>query len=186
VTGKKKKILLLSIILPIAAVIAVAVVFVTVHGVRVTKTWSKFSEKRIEKLEEIFSANFPENAEFEFYSSKFWIGGYGDIHTIYIKNIADPESFCRNNFNTSVSFTFMADIKNSEVIVNEFYSEIGVEEFLKKDKENWITEERTVDFLGHAINHISEDSFYIVEMFFSPDGSGNYDVKLIAEVHGKG
>lgn len=179
--GKKKKILLLSIILPIAAVIVFAVTFVTVHGVRMTKTWSAFSEKRIEKLEEIFNANFPENAEFEFYSDKFWIGGYGDIHTLYIKNIADPESFCRNNFNTSVSFTFMADIKNSEVIINEVYSELGVEEFLKKDKENWITEERTVDYFGYAINRISEDSVYFVEMFFSPDGSGNYDVKLIAE-----
>ncbi len=180
--GKKKKIHLLSIILPIAAVIAFAVAFVVVHGVRATKTWSTFSEKRIEKLEEIFNADFPENAEFEFYSDKFLIG-YGDIHTLtlYIKNIDDPESFCRNNFNTSVSFTFMADIKNSEVIVNEFYSEAGVEMFLKKDKENWITEERAVDYFGHAINHISEDSLYFVEMFFSPDGSGNYDVKLIAE-----
>ncbi len=184
--GKKKKIHLLSIILPIAAVIVFAVAFVVVHGVRATKTWSTFSEKRIEKLEEIFNADFPENAEFEFYSDKFWIGGYGDIHTLtlYIKNINDPESFCRNNFNTSVSFTFMADIKNSEVIVNEFYSELGVEEFLKKDKENWITEERPVDFFGHAINHISEDSWYMTEIYFLPNADGSYDVKITAEHYG--
>ncbi len=78
----------------------------------------------------------------------------------------------------------MADIKNSEVIVNEFYSELGVEEFLKKDKENWITEERPVDFFGHAINHISEDSWYMTEIYFLPNADGSYDVKITAEHYG--
>lgn len=175
---KKKKVHILCIILPIIAVIVAAITFVTVNGVRVTKTWFTFSEKRIEKLEEIFNADFPDDAEFEIYSDNFWIQGGGDIHTLYIKNIADPKDFCRNNFDTSVSFTFMADIKNAEVLENKFFSELGVEEFLKKDKEIWLKEERTVDFWGYAINHISEYSCYMVEIYFFLNDSGSYDVKI--------
>ncbi|MDE6710714.1 MAG: hypothetical protein K2J76_09535 [Oscillospiraceae bacterium] len=180
--AKKKKIHLLCIILPVIAIVLAAITFVVVHGVRVTKTWRTFSEKRVEKLEDIFNADFPDDAEFEYYSDKFRIPGGGhNIHTLYIKNIVDPESFCRNNFDTSVSFTFMADIKNAEVIENKIFSERGAEEFLKWGKESWIKEERSVDFLCRAINQISEHSYDYVEIYFFSNDMGSYDVKLKAE-----
>lgn len=190
--AKKKKIYMLCIILPIIAVIVAAITYMNVHSIVFTKTWPTFSEKRVEKLEEVFNADFPDNAEFEVYSAEFVffcdyfrIMGGDYTHTLYIKNIADPEDFCRNNFNTSVSFTFMADIKNSKVLENTLYSEYGVELFFKRDKENWLKEERTVDFFGHAINHISEDTWYMTEIYFSPNANGSYDAKLTSEHFGE-
>lgn len=183
---------MLCIILPIIAAIVAAITYLNVHSMVLTKTWRTFSEKRIEKLEEVFNADFPDNAEFEVYSTEFMffcdyfrIMGGDYTHTLYVKNIADPESFCRNNFNASVSFTFMADIKNSKVLENTLYSEYGVELFFKRDKENWLKEERTVDFFGHAINHISEDTWYMTEIYFSPNANGSYDAKLTSEHVGK-
>lgn len=137
--AKKKKIHILCIILPIIAVIVAAITYLNVRSVILTKTWRKFSEKRVEKLEEVFNADFPDDAEFEIYSAEFMFFcdylrlRYRDYsHTLYVKNIADPESFCRKNFGTSVSFTFMADLKNAEVLENKFFSEKGVELFFKK------------------------------------------------------
>lgn len=189
--AKKKKIHILCIILPIIAVIVAAITYLNVRSVILTKTWRTFSEKRVEKLEEVFNAEFPDNAEFEGYSAEFmFFCDYLRLrcrdysHTLYVKNIADPESFCRNNFGTSVSFTFMADLKNAEVPENKFFSEKGVELFFKKDTENWLKEERPVDFFGHAINHISEDSWYMTEIYFMPNADGSYDVKITAEHYG--
>lgn len=180
--AKKKKVHILCIILPVIAIVLAAITFVVVRDVRVTKTWRTFSEKRVEKLEEIFGADFPDNTEFEYYSDNFRIQGGGDMHTLYVKNIADPEDFCRNNFNTSVGFTFMADIENSKVLENAFYSEYGVKEFLKKDKESWRSKECSVDFFGHAINHISSVDCYMMDIYFSPNDNGSYDVKLTAQL----
>lgn len=189
--AEKKKIHRLYIILPIIAVIVAAITYLNVRSVILTKTWRTFSEKRVEKLEEVFNADFPDNAEFEVYSTKFMffcdyfrIRGGDYTHTLYVKNIANPESFCRDNFSESVDFTFMADIKNAEVIENKHFSERGVEEFFKKDKENWLKEERSVDFFGHAINHISDDTFYMAEIYFFPNADGSYDVKITAEHYG--
>ena len=190
--AEKKKIHKLYIILPIIAVIVAAITYLNVRSVILTKTWRTFSEKRVEKLEEVFNADFPDNAEFEIYSIEFKffcdyfrIRGGDYTHTLYVKNISDPEDFCRNNFGTSVSFTFMADLKNVEVIENKLFSERGVEEFFKKDKVNWLKEERSADFFGHAINHISDDTWYMVEIYFSSNADGNYDAKLTAEHFGE-
>lgn len=189
--AKKKKIHMLCVILPIIAVVVAVITYLNVHSMVLTKNWRTFSEKRVEKLEEVFNADFPDDAEFEIYSVEFAffcdyfrIRGGDVMHTLYVKNIADPEDFCRNNFDTSVSFTFMADIKNAEVLENKFFSERGVEEFFKKDKENWLKEERTVDFFGHAINRISEDTWYMTEIYFFPNADGSYDVKITAEHYG--
>ncbi|MDE7279714.1 MAG: hypothetical protein K2N26_08325, partial [Oscillospiraceae bacterium] len=175
---KKKKVHILCIILPIIAIIVAAITYLNVRSVILTKTWRTFSEKRVEKLEEVFNVDFPDNAEFEIYSIEFKffcdyfrIRGGDYTHTLYVKNISDPEDFCRNNFGTSVSFTFMADLKYAEVLENTLFSEKGVELFFKKDtknwlfknyNENWLKEERSVDFFGHAINKISEDTWYTV------------------------
>ncbi len=139
------------------------------------KVWHIFTKNRIEKLEEFFDADFPNNTEFEFYGYIYQFQG-GETHVLYIKNIADPESFCRNCINVPIEF--MLDIKNAEAIEYGDYTPEAaayhIENF-SAEKIDWRKEKRFADFFcickpkGHQ-------SIYL---YFSKNKDVGYDVKIM-------
>lgn len=138
------------------------------------KVWHIFTEKRIETLEEIFDTNFPDNTEFEYYSYVYQFQA-GEAHNLYIKNIADPESFCRNC--TNMPIEFMANIKNAKAIEYGDYTEEAAEKHIKRllaEEINWHKEKRFADFLCIC----KSDGYQNVYLYFSKNKDGRYDVKM--------
>ena len=174
-------------------VIFLAVCIIGWHGSLQIKSWHIFTNSRIEKLEEFYEIDFPEDTEFSSYSA-VWI--FTDIfrtvsvkHTLYIKDVADPEKFCREIFNEQIKIMLMADIKNAVVIENNSYSERGVEWELNKysaHKESWRTGQRSVDFWCRALcsKPKSEHQSLVYEICFSQNDNGGYDVKIFMETLG--
>ena len=139
------------------------------------KGWHIFTEKRIETLEEIFDADFSDDTEFEYYSYVYQFQG-GETHILYIKNIDDPEKFYFDNFD-SENPILIADIKNSKVIENEIYTELGVEDFFERSStynQPWRNGERSVDFIYRIYS-----KKYLLDIYFSQNSDGKYDAKLI-------
>lgn len=140
------------------------------------KVWHIFTENRIEKLEEIFDADFPDNTEFEFYSYIYQFQG-GETHALYIKSIADPEKFCRNCINAPIEF--MLDIKNAEAI--EYGNHTAEEaayriEELSAEKIGWRKEERFADFFCICKPKGNRRIYF----YFSKSNDGGYDVKIMS------
>ncbi|MDE6595843.1 MAG: hypothetical protein K2K44_07535 [Oscillospiraceae bacterium] len=139
------------------------------------KVWHIFTEKRIKTLEEIFDADFSDDTEFEYYSYIYQFQG-GETHTLYIKNIANPESFCRSCMNMPIEF--MADIKNAEAIEYGDYTEEAAENHIKKlsaEEINWRKKKRFADFLCIC----KSKGYQSVYLYFSKNTVGGYDVKIM-------
>lgn len=163
------------------------------HGSLQIKSWHIFTNSRIEKLEEFYEIDFPEDTEFSSYNA---VWNFTDIfrtisvkHTLYIKDVSDPERFCREIFNAPIKIMLMADIKNSVVIENDSYSERGAEWELNKysaHKEAWSLGQRSVDFYCEAFcsEPKSEHISLIYEVCFSRNDNDGYDVKIFMETLG--
>ena len=139
------------------------------------KVWHVFTKSRIEKLEEIFDADFSDDTEFEYYSYVYQFQG-GETHTLYIKNIADPESFCRSCMNMPIEF--MADIKNTETIEYGDYTKETAEKHIKNlsaEEINWRKEKRFSDFLCIC----KSEGYQSVYLYFAKNTDSSYDVKIM-------
>lgn len=193
-TAKKRikaTILRTSVIASVVLVLAVCII--GWHGSLQIKSWHIFTNNRIEKLEKFYEIDFPEDTEFSSYSA---VWNFTDIfrtisvkHTLYIKDVADPEKFCREIFNEQIKIMLMADIKNAVVIENNSYSEHGAEWELNKHsahKEAWGAGQRSVDFYCKAFcsEPKSEHISLIYEICFSQNDGGGYDVKIFMETLG--
>lgn len=193
---KKEKKRIKTIILR-TCVIGFVVLFVAVciigwHGSLPIKNWHIFTNNRIEKLEEIYEIDFPDDTEFSSYSM-VWIfmdlfESLGFTNTLYIKVVADPETFCRENLNAPIKIMVMADLKNAKVLENNSYSEKYAETVAKySDKnEKWRIGERHVDFFCRALcsEPKSEHQSLLYEIYFSQNDGGGYDVKIFMETLG--
>ncbi len=109
-------------------------------------------------------------------------------HTLYIKDVADPEKFCLENFNESTEIMYMADLKNSRILKNDCYSEWYGETIANNSDKNekWNIGERHVDFFCHAFcsEPKSEHDSLAYEIYFSQNDNGGYDVKIFMETLG--
>lgn len=173
-------------------VIFSAVCFIGMYGSLQIKSWHIFTDSRVEKLEEIYEIDFPDDTEFSSYSM-VWI--FMDLfeslsftNTLYIKDVADPETFCRENLNAPIKIMVMADLKNAKVLENNSYSEEYAETVAKySDKnEKWSIGERRVDFFCRALcsEPKSEHQSLLYEIYFSQNDGGGYDVKIFMETLG--
>lgn len=186
---KRVKIIILKRFVIAVVVLIFAVCIIGLLGSLKIKSWHIFTNSRIEKLEEIYNADFPEDMKFSYYSAVWRYYVFDTIsinHTLYIKDVDDPEKFCRETFNAPIKIMLMADIKNAVVIENNSYTEYGAECELNKysaHKEDWRTGQRSVDFWCREF--CSEPSnghdFVVYEIFFSQNDSGDYDVKIFME-----
>lgn len=188
---KKEKKRIKTIILR-SCVIGLFVIFLAVciigwHGSLQIKSWHIFTNSRIEKLEEFYEIDFPEDTEFSSYNA-VWI--FTDIfrtvsvkHTLYIKDVADPEKFCLENFSEATEIMYMADLKNSRILKNDCYSEeYGKTIANNSDKnEKWSIGERHVDFFCHAYCSEPKINCKIYDIYFSANDNGGYDVKMFTE-----
>lgn len=139
------------------------------------KFWHIFTEKRIETLEEIFNADFYDDTEFEYYSYVYQFQG-GETHILYIKNIADPESFCRSCINMPIEF--MADIKNAEAIEYGDYTKETAKKHIKNlssEEIKWRKKKRFADFLCVC----KSEGYKSVYLYFSKNNDSGYDVKIM-------
>lgn len=194
--AKKEKKRIKTIILR-TCVIGFVVLFVAVciigwHGSLQIKSWYIFTDSRVEKLEEIYEIDFPDDTEFSSYSMvwKFMdlFESRGFTNTLYIKDVPEPERFCRETFKAPTKIMVMADLKNAKVLENNSYSEEYAETVAKySDKnEKWSIGERRVDFFCRVLcsKPKSEHQSLLYEIYFSQNDGGGYDVKIFMETLG--
>lgn len=180
---KRLKTLILRRTLIAVVVLILAVCIIGLLGSLKIKSWHIFTNSRIEKLEEIYNADFPEDMKFSYYSAVWEYYVFDTIsinHTLYIKDVSDPEKFCREIFNESTEIGFIADYKNARVVENNYYNEKYAETIANSAKnEKWSIGERPVDFFCIVICRKPEFAAY--NIYFSPNDSGGYDVKIFME-----
>lgn len=188
---KKEKKRVKTIILR-SCIIAFIVIFLIVDIIGIIghlqiKSWHIFTNSRIEQLEEIYNADFPEDMKFSHYNAVWRFAPIFDTlsidHTLYIKDVADPEKFCLENFNESTEIMYMADLKNSRILKNDCYSEKYGETIANNSDKNekWNIGERHVDFFCHAFCSEPKINCKIYNIYFSANDSGGYDVKMFTE-----
>lgn len=132
-----------------------------------------FTNGSIKKLEEIYNADFPEDTKFSYYKAVWNYDGVYDTisidHTLYIKNVADPESFCRENL--SFKIAYMADIKNSKVIehytVNDRFAEDEMQRYAN------------MDFICRGYTY--DPNLVFCNAYFFQNVDGSYSAELIWE-----
>lgn len=172
---KKEKKRIKTIILR-TCVIGFVVLFVAVciigwHGSLPIKNWHIFTNNRIEKLEEIYEIDFPDDTEFSSYSM-VWIfmdlfESLGFTNTLYIKDVADPETFCREKL--SFKIWYMADIKNSKVIEHNNAND--------QVAENEMQRYANMDFVCSGYTENPELVF--CDVYFFQNSDGGYNAELI-------
>ena len=173
-TKKEKKrvktIILRSCIIGFVVII-LAVCIIGWHGSLQIKSWHIFTNSRIEKLEGIYNADFPEDMKFSYYNA---VWNFVDIfdtvsinHTLYIKDVADPKRFCRENL--SFNIVYMADIKNSVVIEHNDAND----QVAEKEMQRYAN----MDFICHGYDENPEIIF--CDVYFFQNSNGGYDAKLI-------
>lgn len=87
-------------------------------------SWHFFTKSRIKELEQIFSADFPEDTVFERYK-KVYAFQEGEYHTLYITGIDSPKDFCSNCINCSIkSMTDFCNRSADEIPIESWYDGI--------------------------------------------------------------
>lgn len=189
---KRVKTVILRWCLIVFFVIFFALCIMGYNGSLQIKNWYIFTDSRVDKLEEIYEIDFTDDTEFSHYS-RVWrfmdlFKSLGFKNTLYIKDVPDPEKFCRENLNTPIKIMLMADLKNAQVLENNSFSEEYAETVAAySDKnEKWSIGERRVDFFCRAFcsEPKSEHESLAYEIYFSPNDDGNYDVKIFMETLG--
>lgn len=194
--SKKEKKRIKTLILRWTLIAAVALIFavciIGLHGSLQIKSWHIFTKSRIEKLEETYEIDFPDGTEFSYYSGVWnfidFFRSLGFKYTLYIRDVSDPEKFCREVFGSSKKIMFMADLKNAKVLENNSYKEKYAEEVANNSdkKEKWSIGERPVAFFCRALcsEPKSEHDSLLYEIYFSQNDDGGYDVKIFMETLG--
>lgn len=172
---KKEKKRLKTIILR-TCIIGFVVLFVVVciigwHGSLLIKSWHIFTSSRIEKLEEIYIADFPEDTQFSYYKAVWEFTDIFDTlliqHTLYIKDVDDPETFCREKL--SFKIWYMADIKNSKVIEhNNANDQVAENEMPRYDN---------MDFV--CSGYTEDPKLVFCDVYFFQNSDGSYNAELI-------
>lgn len=173
-------------------VLIIAVCIIGWRGSLQIKSWHTFTSVRVKMLEETYEVDFPDGTEFSYYSGVWdfldFFRSVGFKHTLYIKDVPDPEKFCREVFGSSKKIMFMADLKNAKVLENNSYKEKYAEEVANNSdlKEKWSIGERPVDFFCRAWcgEPKSEHDSLLYEIYFSQNDGGGYDVKIFMETLG--
>ena len=154
-------------------VLFVAVCIVGWHGSLQIKSRHFFTNGSIKKLEEIYNADFPEDTKFSYYKAVWKFADIFDTvsiqHTLYIKDVDNPETFCRENL--SFKILYMADIKNSKVIEHAYANDqVAEDEMLRY---------ANMDFV--CSGYTEDPKLVFCDVYFFQNSDGSYNGELIWE-----